>query len=131
MPTFNTQRTPCTMTRRIIPYTFSNFDAQVSLIPKITSHLPQQLSITYHLNHLERRGQLRFTQFSRPNLSARFYDLAQRYFSIAAKNSAPLENDKADRLDFFNRISINFNFRLPTPNHRALAHTCCHTAIGG
>jgi len=127
------------MARRTTPHIFSNFDGSVSLIPNNTSHLPQQLSTHQQLDHLERRQQHRFTQISKPNFLARFYHLAQRYFSTSVKYifvdhlkySELPKNDKAGRLDFFNRIFINFNFRLPTPNHRAIAHTCCHTAIGG
>lgn len=127
------------MARRTTPHKFSNFDESVSLTSNNTPLPPQQLSTHHQSDHLERRQQLRISQRSKPKVSKRLYYLSQRFLSISVKYifldqfkySEPPKNDTADRLDFLNHVFIHFNFRLPTPNHRAIAHTCCHTAIGG
>jgi len=137
MSSINIRRTFCTMTKQTILHTLANSDAPLSLHSSHRSiyHQSPSSKLQPELQHHPL-----FTSVTTANQLTGLFHLVYSYIpSPFTYNFAHYfsyiklsKNNKSGWLDCFVDIFCNFNpSAIFTMKHRALAHNCYHTAIGG
>ena len=142
-PTFNTLRTLCTMAKRIIPNTVSTIKASLSVKHCNTPVSSRKISSLYTFRPQQplypaMQGTTRLPSYCSAGNSSCMTQWLNEVLFHDYRNIEPPTIGRANQLNLSHRILIknnfliNFNFRLLLPpNNRAIAHICCHTAIGG